>query len=315
EPKLLAARMMRSEIFEKTTGKLQTGIVHKETGAAREHERCPFYSKPNLIHFKDFDVGKIYKKKIVLTNASYSVNFCRLAGISEWLKDFISIHFDPPGQMSAGMSCEVGVTFKPMINETLEGEITFMAQTGSFSVPLKCTIKKCILALDKELIDFGTQVVGERISRMITLTNRGALGTRFKVQVSSGDSSISRAIAKSCGRMTCGICAGFDIFVIVQKHTFCFFCFCFFFSLSSPEELSQDVLNSELDLEADDAKNLVEPSPEETPAEIMLGKVTEGEIGPFSSVKLQIIFIPAIPGDVRAEFVITFDNSPCKPVS
>ncbi|XP_010223787.1 PREDICTED: uncharacterized protein CFAP74 [Tinamus guttatus] len=359
EPKLLAARMMRSEIFEKTTGKLQTGIVHKETGAAREHERCPFYSKPNLIHFKDFDVGKIYKKKIVLTNASYSVNFCRLAGISEWLKDFISIHFDPPGQMSAGMSCEVGVTFKPMINETLEGEITFMAQTGSFSVPLKCTIKKCILALDKELIDFGTQVVGERISRMITLTNRGALGTRFKVQVSSGDSSISRAIAKSCGRMTSQqfsesvpeeevnispmksllkkkdetcpdhheemancvtqmeqqkIETSLRSSSAGEKHTFCFFCFCFFFSLSSPEELSQDVLNSELDLEADDAKNLVEPSPEETPAEIMLGKVTEGEIGPFSSVKLQIIFIPAIPGDVRAEFVITFDNSPCKPL-
>ncbi|NXA40257.1 CFA74 protein, partial [Eudromia elegans] len=181
EPKLLAARMMRSEILKKNMGKLQTGIVHKQTGAAREwSEGCPFYSKPNLIHFKDFDVGKIYKKKIVLTNASYSVNFCRLAGISEWLKDFISIHFDPPGQMSAGMSCEVGVTFKPMINETLEGEITFVAQTGSFSVPLKCTTKKCVLALDKELIDFGTQVVGERISRTITLTNRGALGTRFK---------------------------------------------------------------------------------------------------------------------------------------
>ncbi|NXA51999.1 CFA74 protein, partial [Nothocercus julius] len=180
EPKLLAARMMKSEIFGKKMGKLQTGIVHKETGAAHECEGCPFYSKPNLIHFKDFDVGKIYKKKIVLTNASYSVNFCRLAGISEWLKDFISIHFDPPGQMSAGMSCEVGVTFKPMINETLEGEITFMAQTGSFSVPLKCTTKKCILALDKELIDFGAQVVGERISRTITLTNCGALGTRFK---------------------------------------------------------------------------------------------------------------------------------------
>ncbi|NWX89254.1 CFA74 protein, partial [Nothoprocta pentlandii] len=180
QPKLLASRMMRSEIFGKKMGKLQTGIVHKQTDAARECEGCPFYSKPNLIHFKDFDVGKIYKKKIVLTNASYSVNFCRLAGISEWLKDFITIHFDPPGQMSAGMSCEVGVTFKPMINETLEGEITFMAQTGSFSVPLKCTTKKCILALDKELIDFGTQVVGERISRIITLTNCGALGTRFK---------------------------------------------------------------------------------------------------------------------------------------
>lgn len=42
-------------------------------------------------HSKDFDVGQIYKKKIVLTNVSYSVNYCRLVGISEWLKDFISV--------------------------------------------------------------------------------------------------------------------------------------------------------------------------------------------------------------------------------
>ncbi|KFV79545.1 Uncharacterized protein KIAA1751, partial [Struthio camelus australis] len=256
---------------------------------------------------KDFDVGKIYKKKIVLTNASYGVNFCRLVGISEWLKDFISIHFDPPGQMAAGMSCEVGVTFKPVINETLEGEITFMAQTGSFSVPLKCTNKKCILALDKELIDFGTHVVGERISRTVTLTNCGALGTRFKVQMSAGDSSVSRAIAKSSpGRM---------VGLLPENWCVCVYAYIQHFSFFLPEQLSRDALNSKSDLEADDAENLVEPSPEETPIEIMLGKVTEGEIGPFNSVKLQIIFIPAVPGDVRAEFVIMFDNSPCKPVS
>uniref|UniRef100_A0A8B9PLI2 Cilia and flagella associated protein 74 n=1 Tax=Apteryx owenii TaxID=8824 RepID=A0A8B9PLI2_APTOW len=248
EPKLLATRIVKKEIFKKKVGELQTGIVHKQVVSGRGCEGCPFYSKPNVIHFKDFDVGKIYKKKIVLTNASYRVNFCRLAGISEWLKDFISIHFDPPGQMSAGMSCEVGVTFKPMINETLEGEITFMAQTGSFSVPLKCTTKKCTLALDKELIDFGTHVVGERISRTVTLTNCGALGTRFKVQMSAGDRSISSTIAKS------------------------------------------------------------------SPGRMVGSKVTEGEIGPFNSVKLQIIFIPAVPGDVQAEFVIMFDNSPCKPL-
>lgn len=47
------------------------------------------------------------------------------------------------------------------------------------------------------LIDFGTHVVGETISRTINLTNNGALGTRFKVQASAGDSSTRRATAKS----------------------------------------------------------------------------------------------------------------------
>ncbi|NXI45437.1 CFA74 protein, partial [Galbula dea] len=180
DPKQLAIRTVKKTTFVEKMEEFQTGIFHKQIVSGHEYKGCAFYSKPGCIHFKDFDVGQTYKKKIVLINASYSVNSCRLVGISEWLKDFISIHFDPPGKLSAGMSCETVVTFKPMINETLEGEVMFMAQTGPFSVPLKCTAKRCILALDKELIDFGSHVVGETISRTINLTNSGALGTRFK---------------------------------------------------------------------------------------------------------------------------------------
>ncbi|NXU91593.1 CFA74 protein, partial [Xiphorhynchus elegans] len=180
DPTQLAIRAAKKEMSRKEMEEFQTGTFPKQMVPGREHKGCAFHSKPSCIHFKDFDVGQIYKKKIILTNASYSVNYCRLVGISECLKDFISAHFDPPGKMSSGMSCEFVVTFKPMINKSLEGEVTFVAQTGPFSVPLKCTVKSCILALDKELIDFGSHVVGETISRTISLTNRGALGTRFK---------------------------------------------------------------------------------------------------------------------------------------
>ncbi|NWR85225.1 CFA74 protein, partial [Furnarius figulus] len=180
DPTQLAIRAAKKEMSEKEMEEFQAGIFPKQMVPGREHKGCAFHSKPSCIHFKDFDVGQIYKKKIILTNASYSVNYCRLVGISECLKDFISIHFDPPGKMSSEMSCEFVVTFKPMINESLEGEVMFVAQTGSFSVPLKCTVKSCVLALDKELIDFGSHVVGETISRTISLTNSGALGTRFK---------------------------------------------------------------------------------------------------------------------------------------
>ncbi|XP_042650244.1 cilia- and flagella-associated protein 74 isoform X2 [Tyto alba] len=331
---------VKKDIFEKKMEEYRTGIFHKQIVSGHERKGCTFYSKPRCIHFKDFDVGQIYKKKIVLINASSSVNFCRLVGISEWLKDFISVHFDPPGKMPAGMSCEMVVTFKPMINEPLEGEVMFMAQTGSFSVPLKCTAKRCILALDKELIDFGSHVVGETISRTINLTNSGALGTRFKVQMSAGDNRTRRATAKSSpGRVVTqhfSDCApekkvsNNPVASVVEKkeqvcpdHSEEVTC-CVAqveqqrtetsLSSRSTEQLGQDVLNSRSDLDTDNAHNLVELSPEETPVEIMLGKVTEGEIGPFSSVKLQVIFVPAIPGDVRAEFVIMFDHSDCEPL-
>ncbi|NXM03301.1 CFA74 protein, partial [Tyrannus savana] len=180
DPTQLAIRALKKEMAEKKMEEFQPGSFAKQMVPDGEHKGCAFHSKPSCIHFKDFDVGQTYKKKIILTNASYSVNYCRLVGISECLKDFISVHFDPPGKMSSGMSCEFVVTFKPMVNESLEGEVLFVAQTGSFSVPLKCTVKSCVLALDKELIDFGSHVVGETISRTISLTNSGALGTRFK---------------------------------------------------------------------------------------------------------------------------------------
>ncbi|KAI5627793.1 cilia- and flagella-associated protein 74 isoform X2, partial [Silurus asotus] len=38
-----------------------------------------------------------------------------------------------------------------------------------------------LMVVDSSLIDFGTHVVGETISRVITLTNRGALGTRYSL--------------------------------------------------------------------------------------------------------------------------------------
>ncbi|XP_054250799.1 cilia- and flagella-associated protein 74 [Indicator indicator] len=334
-PKQLATGMVRKAVSEENMEDFQTGT--KQMMSGRECRERAFYSKPSCIHFKDFDVGQTYRKKIALINASYHMNSCRVVGVSEQLKDFIRIHFDPPGRISAGMSCEVVVTFKPMANETLEGEVMFVAQTGPFSVPLKCTAKRCLLALDKELIDFGSHEVGERILQTIKLTNSGALGTRFRVQVAAGDSSTCRATVKSSpGAMVpphVSDCVSENKVSSTPKtpvaekeqmspdHSDVTCCVAQMeqqtgasLSSTSAEQLSQDLLHSRSAVDTECAQNLVALSPEETPVEIMLGKVTEGEIGAFSSVKLPIVFVPALPGDVRADFVIIFDNSDCKPL-
>ncbi|VTJ92054.1 Hypothetical predicted protein [Marmota monax] len=141
---------MDKDILARTMAQLRRGVVHKQVALGREFKGCPFNSKPQLVHFQDFEVGKAYKKKITLVNATYTINYCSLVGVSEDLRDFIHVSFDPPGPLSAGMSCEVLVTFKPMVS------------------------------LDKELISFGSYVVGETTSRTITLTNTGGLGTSFK---------------------------------------------------------------------------------------------------------------------------------------
>ena len=78
----------------------------------------PFISKPEEVIFNDFDVGKTYHKRLQLTNISYTVNYCRLVGVTDHLKDFITIEFNPPGSMSAGITCSMVVTFKPKVCTT-----------------------------------------------------------------------------------------------------------------------------------------------------------------------------------------------------
>lgn len=41
--------------------------------------------------FQDFDVGKVYKKKITLINATYTINHCKLVGVEEHLRDFVHV--------------------------------------------------------------------------------------------------------------------------------------------------------------------------------------------------------------------------------
>ncbi|XP_077168069.1 cilia- and flagella-associated protein 74 isoform X2 [Paroedura picta] len=343
DSKPLDASKLEKAIFARNLEKLHSGVIHKHRVSGREFKGCPFYSKPSLIHFKDFDVGKTYKKKMILINAFYSINYCKLVGVSEHLKDFFTVHFDPPGPMSAGMSCEVGVTFKPMINEDLEGEVAFLSHIGSFSIPLKCSTKKCVLALDKELIDFGTHVVGETISRTITLTNCGALATRFQLHRSSGlEATYIVTSPPSVERAVSAHMAG-NIFIekpdstglaesASEKGNISFLHSEELIQhISLPERSKTDlsVFTSHSGTGSDKVSTMelteqntlsslnaspLDQQPHEELAEITPGKVTEGDIGPFSSVKLHIIFTPAVPGDVRAEFGITFDNPDCDPL-
>ncbi|XP_053137226.1 cilia- and flagella-associated protein 74 isoform X2 [Hemicordylus capensis] len=339
DSKPLGATKLEKEIYAQNLEKLRRGFIRKHRVSGLEYTGRPFYSKPSIIHFKDFDIGKTYKKKMVLINAFYSINYCKLGGVSEHLKDFFTVDFDPPGPMSSGMSCEVGVTFKPMINEELEGEITFLSQIGSFSIPLKCSTKKCVLALDKELIDFGTHVVGETISRTITLTNCGALGTQFQLHRSaSSDAAHATAAMPSAERV---IHSTSDLKSPGERGSGSHNRMASVFGkeaddLNRSEEVIQfttrsesvpvvghfepfGAMVSEFNLHGQNIPTSLTTSPQDHPsredsAEITLGKVTEGEIGPFSSVKLQIIFTPVIPGAVRTEFEITFDHPDCKPL-
>ncbi|XP_036083589.1 cilia- and flagella-associated protein 74 isoform X4 [Rousettus aegyptiacus] len=299
---------MDKDLLAHTIQRLRSGVIHKQVASGREFKGRPFNSKPEVVHFKDFDVGKVYKKKVTLINATYTINYCKLEGVEEHLRDFISVDFEPPGPMSAGMCCEVLVTFKPMINKDLEGSVSFLAQTGRFSVPLKCSTKKCSLSLDKELIDFGSYVVGETASRVITLTNGGGLGTSFRVLLAleESETDVSQSVIKTS-----------SVFTYEDKSLY--------------EKIASNFSEPQVDVNESstvDARSQREPddwrpaeseivttvmtmSPVEEQMEISLGEVTEGDIGPFSAVKVPVIFSPVTPGAIQTRFKVTFDNQEC----
>ncbi|XP_044137811.1 cilia- and flagella-associated protein 74 [Bufo gargarizans] len=327
--KPLGGSKMEKEIMTETLRKLQNGIVEKQVVSGHEFKGCPFYSKPKMIHFKDLDVGKTYRKKITLTNASYTINFCKLVGVSDHLKDFITIQFDPPGQMSAGMSCEMIVIFKPMINEDLDGEVMMLAQTGPFSVPVKCTTKKCEMAIDKKCIDFGMHVIGETVTQYITLTNRGALGTRFSVkQITQANdvqktppdvSSEDRMPTASAGNIS----PDGDVQFSPELSDL---------STESPKSAQEDIVCERTSPERAGAKSpkghtrsTIESVSQEPPqdlletslevaADIKLGEGTDGDLGPFSSVSIPVMFTPTFPEKSSSLFEITFENQNCKTI-
>lgn len=43
------------------------------------------------LYLQDCDVGKVYKKKVTLTNVTYVTNYCKLLGVSQNLKDHVSV--------------------------------------------------------------------------------------------------------------------------------------------------------------------------------------------------------------------------------
>nr|XP_039273717.1 cilia- and flagella-associated protein 74-like isoform X2 [Styela clava] len=353
-PKPVGGSKMEKAILKKTLDKHRAGITVKQVAAGREFVGQPFYSKPDVIHFKDFDVGKTYQKRIVITNVSYTMNFCKFSGISEHLKDFINVEFKPPGQMSAGMSCDMNVTFTPMINEDLEGEVQFLAQTGPFSIPLKCSTKKCDLCLDVDFIDFGSQVVGETICRSVNLINKGALGTRFEFFKVPDKPATTYTTETSLGRLTTAETAAMTP---VDESEFAKTATTMpqdpqskqrrqttkegtvgmstaptaaqtADSFPAPftgeneriqnvdiiEETSfadRDMLRSEGD-EIKFASTVTDYSM--LPEEIKVGQTMSGEIAAFSSVRLDVIFAPTIPGIIKANFRIAFSDKDSEPI-
>ncbi|KAG5202416.1 hypothetical protein JEQ12_003806 [Ovis aries] len=186
------------------------------------------------------------------------------------------------------MSCEVLVTFKPM------------------------------LSLDKELIDFGSYTVGETAIRTITLTNTGGLGTRFRFLLASEtcEMDTSQSALKLSSIFTYEDKSFYDKFTTsFSEHQM-------EGNESSPTDVPSQKESGKLDVKEQEEGHPIESEgvtlttimtipPNEEQMEFSLGETTEGDIGPFSSIKVPVIFTPIVPGTVQNSFKVVFKNQQC----
>lgn len=85
--------LLLKELYLKSLDKLKKSAVREQVAAGKKFKGVAFKSQPRVIEFKDFDVGSTYNLKVLLTNISYTINTCKLIGITEKLKDFISVEY------------------------------------------------------------------------------------------------------------------------------------------------------------------------------------------------------------------------------
>jgi hypothetical protein len=78
----------------------------------------------------------------------------------------------PPGAISAGISCGLHLIFTPLVNEDITASIPFLAETGPFSIPVRCFRKRAVVKALQPKISFNI-IFGETKTINLTVENSG----------------------------------------------------------------------------------------------------------------------------------------------
>eukprot|EP00899_Mesostigma_viride_P015680 jgi/Mesvir1/24112/Mv10832-RA.1 len=196
--------VLEREAMAAAKARHKESMTKKQIVWGREFKGAAFLPKPEIIEFKDFDVGKKYSQRVTLTNVSYTINTFKVTPMPQDAAPFFSIDYKFPGKMSAGMSCDLAITFAPQLNEDIFTVLPILAETGPIEVPVRCTTKKARVLLDVSELSFGAVTLQESASKRVKLTNDGALPTDFTVELLDGgawpeaDDSSERAQRINC---------------------------------------------------------------------------------------------------------------------
>ena len=129
--------------------------------------------------FTDFEAGGTYRKKITLTNVSYSTGTFKVMDMEYPYSSLFDVEYAPPGRMSAGMSTSIHLTFTPRTMDPVSCHLSLSTNTGIVRVPVECRPKSAEVYLVNEELDFPETLVGQRAIAFAQLINEGAIPVPF----------------------------------------------------------------------------------------------------------------------------------------
>ncbi|KAG1691024.1 hypothetical protein DVH05_027307 [Phytophthora capsici] len=141
-----------------------------------------FLATPELLWFKDFDVGRPLTLGFTLTNVSNTFNQFRLLPMEDEVIELFDIVYEKPGRMSAGMSCSLRISFTGTKENDLDTFLSVATPTGVFQIPVRCSYKKSVPKLSQNLVQFPEIIAGERTTIALALSNEGALPLEYRVR-------------------------------------------------------------------------------------------------------------------------------------
>ncbi|KNC52844.1 uncharacterized protein AMSG_12223 [Thecamonas trahens ATCC 50062] len=176
-----SARMRRNGSLHRRARSARTSRPRIDPNYSDTVRVAGFEASPASLTFADFVVGEHYSQTFSLTNVSYGFNSFKVLELPLAVRDFFEVAFTPQGNMSAGLSTELTVTFSPKVDEDLTTLLQIQSKTGVLGVPIAAKTRKCDVALESKILDFGSVVIGESSTLKLTIINSGAVPTEFEL--------------------------------------------------------------------------------------------------------------------------------------
>jgi len=162
----------RSALEEKMLVKAKA--EHRRQIDEGEVQRCwgktfegqSFIPSPKVIEYLDFEANEKYKQVIEVTNVSLTFNQFKLLPMDDKILDFFDIGFDPPGRMSAGVSCKITLKYQPKLYMDIWTTFPILAKTGRIDFPVMCLTKKTVLDLEPKELSEEEKKQAKQISKV-----------------------------------------------------------------------------------------------------------------------------------------------------